>query len=142
MHGEGGRDRASLAAPAPVGPEGAWMGGLVSPRLRLSVGTPTLGAHGGPGCLLRGWEGAPRGGSQSPCTDRGAREKPGLVKLPRGPEHKDGETDPERGCSSGIRSGRRGGRARPTVGTSVALGQPPARLEPQALGFNVETSGH
>lgn len=54
MHVEGGRGRASLAAPAPVGPEGAWMGGLVPPRLRLSVVTPTLGAHGGPGCLLRG----------------------------------------------------------------------------------------
>lgn len=60
MHGEGGRDRASLAAPAPVGPEGAWMGGLVSPRLRLSVGTPTLGADGGPDCLLRGWGGTQR----------------------------------------------------------------------------------
>lgn len=60
MHVEGGRGRASLAAPAPVGPEGAWMGGLVSPRLWLSVITPTLGVHGGPGCLLRGLGGTQR----------------------------------------------------------------------------------
>lgn len=70
MHGEGGRGRASLVAPAPVGPEGAWTGGLVPSRLRLSMVTPTLGAHAGPG---GGRE--PRGGSQSPCTDRGASEQ-------------------------------------------------------------------
>lgn len=75
MHGEGGRDRASLAAPAPVGPEGAWMGGLVSPRLRLSVGTPTLGADAEVLTAYCGAGGAPRGGSQSPCTDRGAAEQ-------------------------------------------------------------------
>lgn len=74
MRGEGVWGRASLVASAPVGPEGAWTGGMVPSGLRLSVVTPTLGAHAGPGCLLRGrWE--PRGGSQSPCTDPGASEQ-------------------------------------------------------------------
>ena len=93
--------------------------------------------HAYPGGARRSWlltagpGGHPEEEARAPVLTEGrmSREKPGLVRLPRGREHKDGETDPERGCSSGIHSGRRGGRARPAIGASVALGQPPALWE-------------
>lgn len=58
-----------------------------------------------------------------------SREKPGLVRLPRGPEHKDGETDPERGCSSGFTA-------------AAAVVEPDLRLEPLWPWANHPPSGN
>ena len=110
MRGEGGRGRAGLVAPAPVGqrepgregrsPPGCGCLWSCSPWWRTQV----LAAYCGAGRN-------PEEGASAPALTVGplSREKPALMRLPQRPEHKDGETDPGRGCSSGIRHGCQGG---------------------------------